>query len=200
MFDLTLPTLLTRIAVLVPILAIYGFALTGAARLLGDQGPAQDGRLTLNPAAHLDLIGAVAFLVSGLGWMTPLHLTPTRLRPPVLGPVAAVLAPSLAMLALAWLAQRLIPLAINMDSLAWGAIVTSGLQTLSGSAVLFALINLVPVPPLAAGALLGRTSEIAGWLERRRLLVSLALLVVFATGKIQLWLAPIVAAVLALID
>jgi hypothetical protein len=197
MFDLTLPTLLTRLALLVLILAVYGFALTGAARLLGDPGPTQDGRLTVNPMAHLDLLGALAFLVSGLGWITPLHLTPERLRPRFFASIAVMLVPTAAMLALAWLAQQLVPIAINMDSLAWSAIVTRGLQTLASSAVLVALINLLPLPPLAAGALLGRNGQVADWPERRRLLVSVALIVIFATGKIQLWLAPLVAAVLA---
>ncbi|MDB5622892.1 MAG: hypothetical protein JWR39_1455, partial [Devosia sp.] len=155
MFDLTLPTLLTRLVVLMPILAVYGFSFCLAARLLGDEGPAQDGRLTLNPIAHLDLLGALAFLVSGLGWIAPLHLTPARFRGGLAGLVAAVLVAGIAMLALAWLAQRLIPLAVNLDSLAWGAIVTNGLQVLSTSAVLFGLINLLPLPPLAAGALWG---------------------------------------------
>ena len=200
MFDLTLSTLLIRLVVLIPILAVYGLTLCAAARLLGDEGPSQDGRLTANPVVHLDMLGALAFLLSGLGWISPLHLTPERLRGGIVGMIAAPSAAGVALLILAWLAQRLIPFAINMESLAWGAILANGLQMLSASAIMFALVNLVPLPPLAAGAVLGRTSAIAAWLERRRLLVSVALVVVFASGKIQDWLAPVVTSVLSSLD
>ena len=85
MFDLTLAGLLTRLVVLLPIIAVHGFFLCLAARLLGDDGPSQDGRLTLNPLVHLDMLGALAFLAFGVGWITPLKLTPSALKGGICG-------------------------------------------------------------------------------------------------------------------
>ena len=36
------------------------------------------GRLTLNPLAHLDPIGSVMLLFAGFGWGKPVEVTPTR--------------------------------------------------------------------------------------------------------------------------
>ena len=38
---------------------------------LGDKTPRFQGRLTLNPAAHIDLFGFIAVLLFGFGWAKP---------------------------------------------------------------------------------------------------------------------------------
>ena len=60
MFDLSFHQLLIRAGACILITSIYGFVLAALARGLGDSGPQSDGRLTINPIDHLDVLGAAA--------------------------------------------------------------------------------------------------------------------------------------------
>jgi Zn-dependent protease len=50
------------------------------ATLLGDTTPRANGRLTLNPLAHLDVMGSIMLLVAGFGWAKPVPINPYALR------------------------------------------------------------------------------------------------------------------------
>lgn len=54
-----------------------------AADKLGDPTPRLDGRITLNPAAHLDPLGTVALFLVGFGWGKPVMFDPYNLRHPL---------------------------------------------------------------------------------------------------------------------
>ena len=43
---------------------------------LGDPTPKLQGRLSLNPARHIDPIGFVALLIAGFGWGEPVQINP----------------------------------------------------------------------------------------------------------------------------
>ena len=62
MFDLSLPSILAKIVILLVCLPIHEAAHAGAAYLLGDDTARRQGRLTLNPLAHLDPIGGLMLL------------------------------------------------------------------------------------------------------------------------------------------
>lgn len=47
---------------------------------LGDPTAKNEGRLTLNPLAHLDLIGTLMFLMVGFGWAKPVPVNPQYFR------------------------------------------------------------------------------------------------------------------------
>jgi len=55
-------------------LPIHEFAHGFVATKLGDPTPRYQGRLTLNPFAHIDWIGAVCILVFGFGWAKPVQV------------------------------------------------------------------------------------------------------------------------------
>src|ERR671912_2117185 len=63
-----------------------------SAYLLGDDTAYRAGRVTLNPASHLDLLGSMMFLMAGFGWGKPTPVTTSKLRAGVLGPVAVAAA------------------------------------------------------------------------------------------------------------
>jgi len=50
------------------------------ARWLGDPTAKHEGRLTLNPLAHLDLVGTLMFLTVGFGWAKPVPINPGYFR------------------------------------------------------------------------------------------------------------------------
>ena len=43
---------------------------------LGDPTPKAQGRLTLNPIAHIDIVGFIFLLVAGFGWGEPVQIDP----------------------------------------------------------------------------------------------------------------------------
>ncbi|HEY6042683.1 MAG TPA: site-2 protease family protein, partial [Anaerolineae bacterium] len=56
----------------------FGHALV--AYRLGDPTPKRMGRVTLNPAAHIDPMGAIIFFLAGFGWGRPVQFQPYLLR------------------------------------------------------------------------------------------------------------------------
>ena len=73
--DNLLVLLLTIPGVLIAI-TFHEFAHAWAADKLGDDTPRSEGRLSLNPSAHLDPIGSVMLLFAGFGWGKPVHVNP----------------------------------------------------------------------------------------------------------------------------
>ncbi|MBT4849978.1 site-2 protease family protein [Candidatus Parcubacteria bacterium] len=61
-------------------LTIHEFSHSFAATYLGDNTSKFNGRLTLNPMAHLDLFGTLMLLFAGFGWGKPVPVNPYNLR------------------------------------------------------------------------------------------------------------------------
>ena len=76
LFNLTLPTVISRIVTLLVAFTCHEFAHAAVADRLGDPTPRDAGRLTLNPFVHLDLIGTLFLLLVGFGWAKPVPVNP----------------------------------------------------------------------------------------------------------------------------
>ena len=74
--------ILSAATVVLLTLPIHEFAHGYAAVKLGDNTPRRDGRLSLNPFAHLDPIGSVLILLFGFGWARPVGVNPYNFRNP----------------------------------------------------------------------------------------------------------------------
>ena len=61
-------------------LSFHEFGHAFVSERLGDPTPRIQGRVTLNPAAHVDLIGFVSLLVLGFGWGKPVQINPSYYR------------------------------------------------------------------------------------------------------------------------
>lgn len=61
-------------------ITFHEFSHAAAATWLGDTLPRTQGRLTLAPLAHLDLMGSLMFLIGGFGWGKPVQYNPYALR------------------------------------------------------------------------------------------------------------------------
>lgn len=72
--------LIARIIVLVIAFTIHEFAHAWTANQFGDDTARLNGRLTLNPLAHLDPIGSLLLLVAGFGWAKPVPVNPYALE------------------------------------------------------------------------------------------------------------------------
>ena len=63
-------------------LTIHEFSHALVGKWRGDRTAEREGRLTLNPLAHLDWFGFAAMLLLGFGWAKPVPFNPYNLRDP----------------------------------------------------------------------------------------------------------------------
>jgi Zn-dependent protease len=80
MLGLTLGALLSRLIILLIAFPVHEFAHAWSANELGDDTPRLNGRLTLNPLAHLDVVGSLMLVVAGFGWAKPVPINPYALN------------------------------------------------------------------------------------------------------------------------
>jgi len=73
---------LMRVVAVVIAITVHEYAHAKRAQLAGDPTPVAQGRVTLNPIAHLDPLGTLLLLLFGLGWGKPVQIDPSRFRRP----------------------------------------------------------------------------------------------------------------------
>jgi Zn-dependent protease len=117
---------------------------------LGDDTAARQGRLTINPLAHLDPVGTLSLVFFGFGWGKPVPVSPYRLRGNMRRSRALVsVAGPLSNLVLAMIAA--IPFRLGWVSLYGGSSIISLqgiLRQFIGINLALMLFNLIPFPPL----------------------------------------------------
>lgn len=74
------PQLITYFIILLTAFPVHEFAHAWSADRFGDTTPRANGRLTLNPLAHLDPIGTLTMILVGFGWAKPVPINPYALR------------------------------------------------------------------------------------------------------------------------
>lgn len=140
-------------------ISVHEFSHAAAATWLGDSLPRQQGRLTLAPLAHLDVMGSLMFVIAGFGWGKPVQYNPYALRAgPRTGPAIVSAAGPLSNVILAVLfalPTRLVVLWLTNGSGFFSAQTPQAaltLLTLLQGIVYFNLIlsffNLIPIFPL----------------------------------------------------
>jgi hypothetical protein len=119
LIDFSLQQLALRLAAYIFIAAVHGLAVAAAAYALGDAGPRHDGRLSVNPLVHLDVLGTAAGVLFSAGWIRPIAIDPGALRAGRAGLVLVVAAGFAATVlsAVALLALRPFVLPLLSDSL-----------------------------------------------------------------------------------
>jgi len=152
LFNLDLPTLISRIITLLVAFTIHEFSHAATATALGDTTPKNNGRLTLNPMAHLDIMGTLTLLVAGFGWAKPVPVNSyaVRRKTPagmmlvsLAGPASNLLMGALAALPLRFGWVTLVPSSNNFLP-SWGNFL---FEFLTINLALF-LFNLIPLAPL----------------------------------------------------
>jgi Zn-dependent protease len=143
-----LSTILGRIITLVVALTVHEFAHAWSADQLGDDTPRLQGRLTLNPLAHLDPIGSLMLLIARFGWARPVQVNPYALRRAhPAGMVIVAAAGPFSNLLLAILAA--IPFRAGLITVSYTAgFVSNMMLEFIGINLLLMLFNLLPIFPL----------------------------------------------------
>ena len=144
--------LIARLLILGFCLPIHEFAHAYVAHRLGDPTPERDGRLTLNPLAHLDPIGSLMIMVAGMGWARPVMVDPYRVnRRTPYGMVLVSLAGPLSNLLIAILVALPFRLGLLDMYASYGQVADLVLQVVSYFIwinLILAVFNMIPLPPL----------------------------------------------------
>jgi Zn-dependent protease len=114
-----------------------------SAYLLGDDTAYRAGRVTLNPASHLDLLGSLMLLMVGFGWGKPTPVVLSKLRGGVFGPVAVAFAGPASNLLIVAVCAAL----FRLPAFQSGYLLIVVLTVAFANALLF-VFNLIPIPPL----------------------------------------------------
>jgi Zn-dependent protease len=152
--DLTFPLLVMRLLAGLIIVTAQGAAIAAAAVLLGDRGPRYDGRLSLLPVSHVDMLGLGSIILTGFGWGRPVALEAEKLRIGRWGLVVPVLAGSAALLLLGVLLLVAVIPILTLLPYTWGLTSAAFVRLASRLCVWMALFSLLPIPPLAGAHLL----------------------------------------------
>ena len=194
-FDLK-ATLLT-LPGLILALTLHEYAHAKVSDRLGDPTPSAQGRLTLNPMAHMDPVGTVFLIFAGFGWGKPVEIDGRYYRNPARDTMLVALAG---------------PVSNFIQAIVWffvyGAIVffapieTSFPIQIVSLVVYYAAIinlslgvfNLLPLPPLDGSKILryflhGNAREFLYTLETYSTLILMVLFMTNLTGKI---ISPII--------
>lgn len=148
------PLLFLIIATIIVIaITIHEFAHAWVADYLGDPTPRYQGRVTLNPLAHLDPLGTALLFFIGFGWGRPVQFDPHNLKDPVKDAAIIALAGPVSNLLLALLLVVIIPLLSTVLGL---SATTAGFLLELGVTYncMLAIFNLVPVYPLDGSKIL----------------------------------------------
>lgn len=113
---------------------------------LGDPTPRLQGRVTLNPLSHLDLVGSLFILLVGFGWGKPVEFDPYNLRNKKKDSVLISLAGPMSNFLIAVLSSLILYslffLNLNMP------VISSFLAILIQLNLMLGVFNLVPIHPL----------------------------------------------------
>lgn len=149
--------ILSSLAVIFLTLPVHEFAHGFAATKLGDPTPRYQGRMTLNPFAHIDWIGAACILLFGFGWAKPVQVNSNNFRNPKRDMAVTALAGPFSNLIVAFAAL----LINNILSLIAIKTLVSAFYYIGFFFYYIALINvslavfnLIPIPPLDGSRLL----------------------------------------------
>lgn len=119
---------------------------------LGDPTAKNQGRLTLNPIAHLDLIGALMMFVFGFGWAKPVPVNPFYFEGDrTKGMMLVSVAGPLTNLIISFAAYFIYVAGSGFAGIPFLSIFLSTTVTLN---IYLAVFNLIPIPPLDGSKIL----------------------------------------------
>ena len=198
-----LSLVLTLPAVLIAI-TFHEFAHAFAADRLGDDTPRRQGRLSLNPLAHLDPIGSVMLVFAGFGWGKPVEINPrnfTRKVSMSAGEAIVSIAGPLMNFLLA-IIFTIIYCAIFKFAPAFigtqvGAIIMLIIQMTISINIGLGVFNLIPLPPLDGSKVLKNFLPYRGkqWMENYSQICYIIFVVLWITGLAGIIISPIINAI-----
>ncbi len=182
-----LASMLLTLPIVLLSLTVHEFAHAAVANALGDPTPRWEGRLTLNPLAHLDLFGTLSLIITRrFGWAKPVPINPAYFKNWRQGMALVGVAGPLSNVILAFLFALPARLGMRLPGYLhlvfyFAIIINLGLAS----------FNLIPIPPLDGSRLLlvflrGRNLYVYQQLEQYGQFILLFLIFTGATSTLML--------------
>lgn len=128
-------------------MVIHEFSHARVAYALGDYTPKMQGRLTLNPAAHVDPIGLLMLFLVHFGWAKPVQINPMNFSNPRRDDILVSLAGPASNLITAFVFTIMLVFMVKLDlPMSEGLLVV--FQMIIIYNINFAIFNMLPIPPL----------------------------------------------------
>ena len=187
--------IITKILIIFLVLPIHECAHAWAAHKMGDETAAYSGRLTLNPLAHIDILGALCLLVTGFGWARPVPINPLKFKKQRFGIAITAAAGPLSNLAVSFIAMIIYRIVLSLPG-GSGYFLSSAGDITGGFVILYilqffilvniglAIFNLIPIPPLDGSKIISyfTSAKLDRWIYEHQLIVNAVFFAVIITG------------------
>ena len=155
--------ILTQLILVIPVILIsltfHEVAHGYISYKLGDPTAYNMGRLSLNPAKHLDPLGSICMLLFGIGWARPVPVNARYYKNPKKGMALTALAGPVINLILAFVAvivtMIVAVVSVRLNAVnRWIEVIVMFFQFFSIMNVYLAIFNLLPIPPFDGSRIL----------------------------------------------
>ncbi len=180
------------------ILPLHECAHAWSAKKLGDHTAEYQGRLTLNPIAHIDPIGSLCLILTGFGWAKPVPINPLNFRKyragialtAAAGPISNLIAAFIGMIAFRFVmaipygGETLIDFLNQTGPLYFAYLILSYFISIN---IGLAIFNLIPIPPLDGSKVLSyfTSAEFDRKVQQYQMYIYVVFLVVMFTGVLN---------------
>lgn len=184
MFDIR--EMIVTIIAIVTAISVHEFGHAYSAHLLGDDTAKMSGRMTLDPAKHIDPIGLLSMMVFKIGWAKPVPVNSSNFKNYKVGSVIVSLSGAICNIITAIVCVILLKF-VKMEAL------YMILNTTMIYNVFFASFNLLPLPPLDGWGIISpfvpyRYNE---FVYKYESMSSIIFLLLIMSGMINIFIAPI---------
>ena len=173
-------------------MVIHEYSHARVADMLGDYTPRMQGRLTLNPAAHVDPIGLLMLFLVHFGWAKPVQVNPYNFQNPRRDDILVSLAGPMSNLITSFVALILLTLMIK-----FGFPISDGVLAVFRLIIIyninFAIFNMLPIPPLDGSHILKQILpyELSRQFEQLERYSFIFLIIIIATPVLSYVFVPI---------
>lgn len=182
--------LLINALVLFTAVPVHECAHAWTAEKLGDDTGRRQGRITLNPFAHLSLWGSIMLIFVGFGWGKPVQTNPNNFKSPKKGMALTAFAGPASNLIMSYLAMAVYKILIYAGNLKQSDVIITIAEVFGYITIInisLAVFNLLPVPPLDGSKIFGAVLPEKYYFKimRYERYIALAVIILFYSGLLD---------------